>query len=203
MSQIYEMMKYWKRKEQERMKMTSYTAENFIETWSGTAFHFLNPASDEINITDIAHALSNQCRYAGHVKKFYSVAEHCVHLYDYAVRNNLGNDQSRLTLLLHDASEAYLSDIARPIKMCIPQYREIEVKIEEAIAKKFDLVYPFPDMVKDLDTRILMDERPQVKAPSDLVWGVIAEPLGITLQFWDPAMACLQFRARYDEADDR
>ena len=199
MSQIYEMMKYWKHKEQERTKMTTYTAENFIETWSGTAFHFMDPASDEINITDIAHALSNQCRYAGHVKKFYSVAEHCVHLYDYAVRNNLGNDQSRLTLLLHDASEAYLSDIARPIKMCIPQYREIEVKIEEAIAKKFDLVYPFPDMVKDLDTRILMDERPQVKEPSNLVWGVTAEPLGIKLQFWTPEVAYGRFCQRYDE----
>jgi hypothetical protein len=180
--------------------MTTYVAENFIETFSGAAFHFMNPAPEEIHIADIAHALSNQCRYAGHVKKFYSVAEHCVHLYDYAFKNNLGDEQTRLTLLLHDASEAYLSDIARPIKMCIPQYREIEIRIEEAIAKKFDLVYPFPDMVKELDTRILMDERPQVKEPSDLVWGVTAEPLGITLKFWDTKMAWLLFLDRYKEA---
>ena len=198
MGQIYEMMKYWKHKKEEK-RMTSYTEENYIETISGTAFHFLDPQPDEIFVGDIAWSLSNQCRYTGHVTDFYSVAEHCVLLYDYAKKHNLGDKKFLRTLLMHDASEAYLTDIARPIKAHIPDYKKLEVRIEQAVADKYDLIYPYPQLVRDLDTRILMDEREQVMNPSDNVWGVVAEPLGVPISYLNPLEARSEYMQRFHE----
>lgn len=182
--------------------MTSYVEEDYIETISGIAFHFADPKPEEIEIWDIAWSLSNQCRYTGHVKQFYSVAEHCCHLYDHAKAQGITDKKFLRTLLMHDASEAYLTDIARPIKAHIPDYKRLEVRIETAISEKYDLTYPYPADVKELDTRILMDERAQVMAQSDNVWGVVAEPLGITLDFWQPSAAFNEYRKRFFETFD-
>ena len=179
--------------------MTSYTEEDYIETGTGIAFHFLDPQPDEIFIWDIAWSLSNQCRYTGHVTSFYSVAEHCCLLFDYAKSTGITDKTFLRTLLMHDASEAYLTDIARPIKAHIPDYKKLEVKIEEAIANKYDLTYPYPPEVRELDTRILMDERSQAMKPSNNVWGVVADPLGVKLNFWKPDEAYDEYRKRFWE----
>lgn len=182
----------------------NYVEEDFIETGTGIAFHFLEPKEDEIDIFDIANSLSNQCRYTGHVKKFYSVAEHCCHLYDYAkTKAKYHFEKFELkTILLHDASEAYLTDIARPIKNHIPDYRKLEVRIEEVVASKFGIVYPYPAWVKEYDMRILLDEREQVMRPSKNVWAVDGqEPLGVNINFWEPSEAFLNFLARYYECN--
>lgn len=179
--------------------MTSYTEEDYIETKNGIAFHFLDPQPEEINVWDIAWSLSNQCRYTGHVQKFYSVAEHCCLLYDYAKASGVTDKLLLRTILMHDASEAYLTDIARPIKAHIPDYKKLEVRIEQAVADKYSLMYPFPQEVRELDTRILMDERAQAMEPSNNVWGVVAEPLEVELQFWDPPTAYDAYRERFYE----
>jgi hypothetical protein len=179
--------------------MTSYTEEDYIETGSGIAFHFLNPKTKEVIIDDVCGSLSKQCRYTGHTKKFYSVAEHCCHLYDYALATKEYSVQELRTILQHDASEAYLTDIARPIKAHIPDYKKLEVKIETVLAEKFDLLYPYPDWVRELDTRILMDERAQAMEPSNNVWGVVADPLEVELQFWDPPTAYKAYKSRFYE----
>src|SRR6266496_1501995 len=92
------------------MTKTRTTKGGAIMTYSGELITPLNPDPDDIQIEDIAHALSNQCRFSGHCKQFYSVAEHSCRVSD------LCSYEHQLGGLLHDGTEAYLSDIARPIK---------------------------------------------------------------------------------------
>lgn len=124
----------------------------YIETASGTKFHFLSPQEDQIKIKDIGWALSNLCRFTGHTKKFYSVAEHCVNV------AMLCPPYLALEGLLHDASEAYLNDIASPVKQFLPEYKEMESKVERAIYAKYMLGMPTSKAVKDADMAQLTHE---------------------------------------------
>src|SRR5579885_2784587 len=83
---------------------------DWIQTYCGVAFYPLDPRPEEILIEDIAHALSMLCRFTGHVKRFYSVAQHCVYV------SHRCDPKDALWGLLHDAAEAYLNDISRPVK---------------------------------------------------------------------------------------
>lgn len=109
------------------------TMEPYIETRSGIKFHFLDPKPDEINIADIGFALSNQSRFNGHCNRFYSVAEHSV------LVASLVPDEYKLAALLHDAAEAYLSDIPSPIKQFIPDYHTLEYKAQAVINDTFGI----------------------------------------------------------------
>lgn len=151
----------------------------WIQTYTGKQFFPFDPKPDQIDITDIAHALSNTCRYTGHCRYYYSVAQHSVH-----VAEQLEGSKLALAGLLHDASEAYLADVARPIKGHIEGYADLEKTLDEAIAEKFGVEYPWPDAVKDVDTRILFDERAVLLGPSPADWGIDAEPLGIHIVPW-------------------
>ena len=105
---------------------------NYIETASGKKFNFINIDESQIDIKDIAYSLSNQSRFAGHVP-FFSVAEHSV-----AVAARL-HPSLQLGGLLHDAAEAYLSDVPGPIKAFLPDYKRMEDAIQAAIYKKFNV----------------------------------------------------------------
>lgn len=155
----------------------------WIETFTGKAIHPLEPKAEDICIEDIAHALSNICRFNGHTSQFYSVAEHSVF-----VMLNVPI-QHRVAALLHDATEAYLCDLPRPIKHNVTGYAEAEHRLMECIAAKFGFTLPLPEIVKEIDTRILFDERDQFMPPTDRDWGFDAEPLGVTLRGWAPAEA--------------
>src|SRR5690348_18006267 len=100
-----------------------------IHTFTGRTFCPLDPKPEDIDIQDIAHALSCQCRFTGHSRKFYSVAEHCVRV------SLLVSPDLQLAALLHDASEAYLSDVARPIKRlpAMAEYRRTEEALQRQI----------------------------------------------------------------------
>jgi hypothetical protein len=106
--------------------------EPFIMTVSGKKVTFRDPQDSQIDIKDIAFALANQCRFNGHIS-FYSVAEHSV-----AVASRLPHDL-QLAGLLHDASEAYLSDIPSPIKQFLPDYLKMEETMQAAINKKYNV----------------------------------------------------------------
>ena len=100
--------------------------DGFIGTFSGLRFWPLDPNPEKILIADIAHALAHQCRFGGHASKFYSVAEHSVHV------SKLCLPEHALWGLLHDASEAYLVDLPRPLKL-LPEfapYREAERRLQ-------------------------------------------------------------------------
>lgn len=131
---------------------------NFIYTFTGRKFYFLDPRPEDICLEDIAHALSNLCRYTGH-GKFYSVAEHSVHVTNYLA---LTNTQVSLlqAALLHDATEAYVGDMSKPLKTLLPAYDEIESRVADAVAKRFGL-QPDP-RIKHADLVMLATELPKI-----------------------------------------
>lgn len=156
---------------------------DFIQTFSGAPFYPLDPRVSEVRVADIAHSLSLQCRYAGHCLRFYSVAEHSVLLARHVAAEH------RLWALLHDASEAYLVDVPRPIKGDLVGYKAIEANIMTAVAEAYGLRGDMPAEVHEADVRICVDEKAQNMAPGPM-WGIDGlEPLDIKLQFWSPAEA--------------
>ena len=169
--------------------------DGWIETFTGRQFHFSAEDPDEVAIEDIAHALSLLNRYNGHTQRPYSVAEHCVLMAQYveSVPGTVPADV--LTTLLHDASEAYIGDMTRPLKGLFPQFKVLEEKIHELVALKFDTQYPHPDWLKELDMRILTDERAQAMDKySSNDWGLEGvQPLGVQLRFWSPREAEREF----------
>lgn len=156
---------------------------DWMQTASGRQFWPLDPRPEEIYIRDIAAALSKLCRYGGHVLRFYSVAEHCVHVASAAPA------PLKLPALLHDASEAYLQDVIRPIKRHLTNYEAIEAELERAIAVRFGLAWPWHPEVKRLDNAILADERDQAMAPPPVDWKLSEPALGVQLNFWPPEIA--------------
>lgn len=145
--------------------------------WAGSGFmDLLNPNPQEIRPRDIARALSRLCRWGGHCSRFYSVAEHSVGVLRLAQRDGLPRRAQRLALM-HDATEAYLGDVVRPLKACLPEYRRIEARMAEAIAARFDLASD-PDAlvaVKWLDNEMLAIEK-TVLLPDSGHWPDLPAP---------------------------
>lgn len=125
---------------------------NCIRTFTGKYINPVEPDPALICIEDIAHALSMQPRFGGHLPIFYSVAEHSI-----AVAR-LVKPALRLTALLHDASEAYLIDVPRPVKEQLTNYKEIEDRLMRVIAEKFGIEWPLPSEVKMADELCLQQE---------------------------------------------
>lgn len=109
-----------------------------IYTYSGVSFSPLSPSMEDISPVDIAHALSYMCRANGHFSGFYSVAQHCLDCETEAQARGL-SARTRLACLLHDASEAYISDITRPVKRQLAEYRAIEQRLQAVIYRRFGL----------------------------------------------------------------
>lgn len=130
---------------------------DFITTYSGTHMEPIHPQPDKIHIGDIAHALSLLCRGNGHVKTFFSVGQHCIRC---ALEAQARGYSRRVVLacLLHDASEAYMSDITRPLKKHLPQYKEYEKQLLEVIYEKYlgsPLTAEEEQLVKVIDDELL------------------------------------------------
>ena len=106
-----------------------------ITTFTGEDFAPLDPDINQIIIEDIAHALSLTCRANGHFTRFYSVAQHCINCADEAKARGY-SDKIQLACLLHDGSEAYISDITRPVKKHLPAYLDIEENLQNKIYEK-------------------------------------------------------------------
>lgn len=123
------------------------TSLAWITTYTGKKFHLLDPDPQDVCIEDIAHALSLMCRFNGHVRKFYSVGEHCLHVSALCSRENA------LAGLLHDGSEAYIADIVKPLKDTdeFAFYREVERRVQGAVYQAFGLPNFVPDEVKEID----------------------------------------------------
>lgn len=166
--------------------------DGWIETYTGKKFHLLNPQQNEIDILDIAHALSMTCRWGGHCKKFYSVAEHSIH-----IANRIINPKQALMGLLHDSAEAYMGDMPRPFKSMFSEWKKIERKVEEVIFQHFGLnIFDLDVIVKELDNSILINEKKALMNP-DMKWDNEFDELkpieGLTLKFWEPKEAEQQF----------
>lgn len=179
-----------------------------------TKFFPLQPKAEDIHIVDIAHALSNICRFTGHVKNFYSVAEHCVRVSWRASEVILGYGEELTTLsaawiagaqgLLHDASEAYLADIASPVKHqeAFAPYRAAEDVLQKLIFKTFALPENMAPEVKQADLDLLWTEARDLLTPLHPDWP-IGEPLvNQTIVGWTPRQAEKLFLQRFEEFYD-
>jgi uncharacterized protein len=158
---------------------------SYFRSYSGKRVHPLSPVPEEIEIGDIAHSLANICRFLGHTKGFYSVAQHCVLVSQFVP------PADALWGLLHDAAEAYLCDLPRPVKR-EPQmhmYRDAEDRLLACVAVKFGLEPEMPDSVKQADRVLLATEFRDVTTVSDLDWIVAecgVEPLDHRMHIIDP-----------------
>lgn len=156
---------------------------------SGSRIDALHPASDDIDIVDIARALSRLARWNGHTSKFLSVAEHSVLLARFAPAH------LRADALMHDATEAYVGDVVRPLKYMagMHAYRRCEYLMAKAIAERFDLSHPTPDEVKRLDDRMLRTEIAQLMPSGSYSHSRRVRPLDVTIECWSPSRAEREF----------
>ena len=131
-----------------------------IKMYTGVMFDPVHPESELIDILDIAHALSMLCRANGHFRSFYSVGQHCINCARKAKERGYP-ERMQLACLLHDASEAYLSNVTRPVKQELPKYLEIEKPLQEAIWRKYlgsELTEEEKVQVFDVDDAMLYHE---------------------------------------------
>ncbi len=179
---------------------------SWIQTFSRKQFWPLDPKAVDVDIVDIAHALSHLCRFSGHCEDFYSVAQHSV------MGATVGLDGSgltrpipkalRLAFLLHDASEAYIVDVPRPIKPALLGYRELESKVQGAVWERFEMPPAFQDhpMLKEIDNRMLATEMRDIMGPPPAPWSLDAEPFSsFKIVSWSPSQAKERFLATFAE----
>lgn len=171
---------------------------HWIITYTGKRFWPLDPRIEDICIEDIAHSLSNLCRFNGHCISFYSVAEHSV-----LVSENC-KPENALWGLLHDAAEAYIGDMLRPLKRnpdFAEKFRAVEAELMACVKIKFGLSFEEPKEVREVDVNMLMTEKPQVTTLNNHVWtdiqgtGVV---LPVTIKFWEPKVAESYFLMRFE-----
>lgn len=165
----------------------------WIQTYTGKAFDPLHPEAEALDVVDVAHSLALQCRFNGHCRVFYSVAEHSVRV-SLAVPPGLA-----LWGLLHDATEAYVGDLPRPIKHRLPDYQAAEERLMRLVAERFGLVWPMPPEVVEADTRLLATEARDLMAPPPAPWGIGVGPLPERIVPWPAEEAERAFLARYAE----
>lgn len=172
---------------------------NWIQTYTGKKVYPFGPfGPDDVDIRDIAHALAYTCRWGGHCREFYSVAEHSMYV------SKLVPDDLALDALLHDAPEAYLGDIPTPLKELLPKIGEAEDRIMVAIAKKFNLSYPqFEGGVSEVDKMLQICEVEQLMSNLEMFrnyrWGVehSREPVNVTISGFHPKFAEQLFLQRF------
>lgn len=182
---------------------------DWSQTYTGRQFWPCDPRPDDVCIEDIAHALALQCRFAGHCRVPYSVAEHSVRVS--LVVERLADDgccgerlrRAVLAALLHDASEAYCVDVPRPLKPYLRGYKDIEARVMRAIESWADLPSGACDgpMVKRADEVLLMTEARDIMSAPPVAWtfaqGAAAQPLDEVIVPWDWRRAEAEFLARF------
>ncbi|EAA9528377.1 HD family hydrolase, partial [Salmonella enterica] len=140
---------------------------SFIQTLSGKQFDYLSATIDDIDIEDIAVALSNICRFSGHLPEFYSVAQHSV------LCSQLVSPEFAFEALMHDAAEAYCQDIPAPLKALLPDYREIEKRTDQLIRFKLGLPLEDASVVKYADLTMLATERRDLDIDDSIPWVIL------------------------------
>lgn len=172
--------------------------DQWIGLLSGAQFNYNRPEESDVTLDDLASALSNICRFSGHLPCFYSVAQHLVNT------SRIVRPEFAFDALMHDTAEAFTNDLPTPLKWALPIFKELEVKIEAAMAEKFGFNYPYPPEVKQADTEMLILEKLYVKK-DDRVWpqyeGIVVDHLvdKVDLKPWQPQRAKREFLERYEE----
>lgn len=174
------------------------TCSPTILTASGHYFDYTAPESATIRIESIAHALSNLCRFLGHTNEFYSVAQHSVFV------SHLVPPEHALAGLLHDAAEAFVGDVVRPLKTLLPEYKALEKRIEGTVLSTFGLL-GIPHCVKHADLVMLATERRDLMPDHEGEWETLTgiEPLSELIVPLPPKEAKNAFLQRFDQITRR
>lgn len=163
----------------------------WIRLYNGGVLHIRRPRPEQYFIINIAHGLSQVCRFGGQSERFYSVGQHSCMVCD------LLPDWLKLTGLLHDAAESHgLSDVSAQAKSLLPSYKALERRHERAIAKRFGLIFPFPEAVKEADLRALAWEMKWLMQGYDYR-SLPYEPPRFPFVCWTPARARREFLSRF------
>lgn len=167
----------------------------WLTTFSGQHLDFANPDLLAFNITDIAQGLSHECRFAGQIADFYSVAQHSV-LCSLIVPQEFAREA-----LLHDATEAYCKDIPSPLKRLLPDYSRIESSIDSLIREKYELPREMSQEVKAADLIMLATERRDLEVDADNHWPMLdgISPADILISPLNPVQAHALFMRRWEE----
>lgn len=172
--------------------------DHWISLLSGAQFNYNKPEESGVTLDDLASALSNVCRFSGHLPCFYSVAQHLVNT------SRIVDVEFAFDALMHDTAEAFTNDLPTPLKWALPIFKELETKIESAMAKKFGFNYPYSSEVKQADTEMLILEKLYVKKDTSS-WpnyeGIKVDHLvdKVDLKPWQPVRAKREFLERYEE----
>jgi hypothetical protein len=174
-------------KAEQSFDMKQSIMEGWIQSFTGRRVYPLALTPDQISLEDIAHALALKCRFTGHCTNFYSIAQHSVLASRYV-------DENFREALMHDAAEYILPDVATPIKHLIPGFKELEHQVEKVIAERFDLKFPWPANIKEIDNRLVVTERRDfMLIVPELKWDIPAEPLTGRLHSWGWRDAAREF----------
>ena len=160
---------------------------------SGAWFDFAAPHTSDFTAEDIAHGLAHICRYSGQCSRFYSVAEHSLLVSDVA-------EGFEFEALLHDAAEAFVGDITRPLKQMLPDFKRIEAAVQDAVLERFGVASPLPPQIKEADLRVLAAEQRQIMPPGTDGWlaGLTIQPAPIVVRHLQPDIAKRMWLERFE-----
>jgi uncharacterized protein len=177
---------------------------DWIQTHTGRRFYPLNPRIEDIDIEDIAHALSHLCRFAGHTRVFYCVAEHAVRVSRLVAEMCPTTTYESAWGLHHDDSEAYLIDLPRPLKDAEeigPGYRIAERRLMEMICRRFNLRPEEPPEIRTADRILLLTERRDLLSQPPASWqedlGELIRPLPEIIEPWSSERAKEEYLLRF------
>lgn len=154
------------------------TSRLYVSTYTGKQFYPLAPTPEQIDIEDIAHGLAYQCRFNGQTRYFYSVAQHSLIVADLVAQD------LRAAALLHDAAEAYMGDMVKPLKQLFPLFSEIESRVMSVVGLRYGIGNFDDPAIKRADLIALAMEKrdlmPNSSEPWDSLKGIVASPIRIT-----------------------
>lgn len=187
-------------------------SNSWMQTFTGKNFNIFDPQEGSVCIEDIAHALSMRCRFNGHCKRFYSVAEHSILMsraYKIATHSAIMREVTecnRRGLLLHDITEAYLPDVVRPIKRHlqiwtpwgIESFKEFETGLLHDLWRLLHLDkggHPTGPVIQEMDGAMLATEAAsrELMTEPETRWSSLPDPLDVEIQFWCSEEAEEQF----------
>jgi hypothetical protein len=165
---------------------------NCILTHTGKRFDLFEPDADMIDPRDISHSLAHLCRFNGHTREFYSVAQHSCIVAD------LVPEEHKLAALLHDATEAYLGDMTRPLKQWMHAYQDFEDRTWRRVCERFDIPSELPACVQQADLIALATERRDLMPTDPAIWDCLIgiEPMAESIRPWPATEARLTFHQR-------
>lgn len=177
------------------MTREHYDAQNALGVFpsaTGLQINLLDPWPDSITVQDIAAGLSKVCRFGGQIKQFYSVAQHSI------LVSRLVPAELKLAALFHDATEAYLGDVVKPLKLLIAElYGPIERRFERVIFDRFGLELSDLELVKPYDLQAYAVEEPFLRRGEKFEWIKTHEILGLARCCWHPHIAEMAFLDEY------